>query len=428
VSALAFSPDDGQLASASFDRSVKLWNTTTGGHIRTLLHSGTVDCVAFNPDRKCQRLASGGEDKTVHIWDATGREVLGLRGHTGRCGCVAFSPDGLRLASASTDGTIRFWDATPLDGTEGQEAWTFTKHSNDIYSVAISPDGQRIASAGYDPVKVWDAQSGTVSVGFGGRTVVVFCVAWNGERIASAGSEGLKHAVTVWDARTGRELFPIPAGPAGLAVVYVAVAFSHDGYLVTGKLDGAVQVWDAKTGEGGRVLHIHQREVRGLVFSPDGLHLASSSDGELNLWDATRLDEEQEPRLVLPARVPGTGLNVAFSPDSRRLATGGEKNTVIIRDVQTGDEILTLWGEHSGEVYALAFSPLDDGRLIATAGEDSAVKVWDSHTGKMIRSFRGHTDVVTSLAFCPDGKRLISGSRDKTVKFWDVTQLSDSKH
>jgi WD40 repeat protein len=65
--------------------------------------------------------------------------------------------------------------------------------------------------------------------------------------------------------------------------------------------------------------------------------------------------------------------------------------------------------------------------LIATAGEDSAVKLWDSHTGKFIRNFRGHTGLVTSLAFSPDGGRLVSGSRDKTAKVWDMTQLNDSE-
>jgi WD40 repeat protein len=118
---------------------------------------------------------------------------------------------------------------------------------------------------------------------------------------------------------------------------------------------------------------------------------------------------------------------VAFSPDGRRLATGSEENTVIIRDVETGVECLTLRGKHSGEVYAVAFSPIDDGRLIATAGEDSAVKVWDSRTGKLIHSFRGHEGLVSSLAFSRDGHHLVSGSRDTTVKVWDVTQLSESE-
>ena len=103
---------------------------------------------------------------------------------------------------------------------------------------------------------------------------------------------------------------------------------------------------------------------------------------------------------------------MAFSPDGRRLATGGEENTVKIWDVETGQELQTLRG-HSGDVYTVAFSPDDDGRWIASAGEDSTVKIWDSHTGKLVRSFRGHTGLVSSLAFSPDGRRLVSGSRDQ---------------
>jgi len=234
--------------------------------------------------------------------------------------------------------------------------------------------------------------------------------------------------VKVWDSRTGLEAFKIP--PQSTRGPYIAVAFSPRGdYLVTGHANGELQVWEAKTGTlvgtlGERTKPTHTREIRGVVFSRDGRHLASGSDGEVNLWDAKRLEEKQGPR-TFKARVPGASLNMAFSPDGRRLATAGEKNTVIIRDVETGDEILTLWGEHSGEVYALAFSPLDDGRLIATAGEDSAVKVWDSHSGTLIHSFRGHTALVSSLSFSPDGSRLVSGSRDKTVKIWDMTPLSE---
>src|SRR5262249_824293 len=157
-----------------------------------------------------RRLASSGEDKTVRIWDATtGREVLGLHGHTERCGCLAFSPDGQRLASASSDGTIHIWDGTPLRADErGKETLTFTEHGDESGGVAFSPDGpdgQRVASASSDGlVKVWDARTGRVSAEFSGhgkgigQRVVVFCLAWHpgGHRIASASLDTVK----VWDA------------------------------------------------------------------------------------------------------------------------------------------------------------------------------------------------------------------------------------
>jgi WD40 repeat protein len=250
-------------------------------------------------------------------------------------------------------------------------------------------------------------------------------VAWqpDGRRIASAGSDGPRRTVQVWDAQCGRELFALPHGRE-----YYTAAFSPDGrMLVTGQGDGVVQVWDAQLGREVATLGRHKKEVRGVVFSRDGLCLASASgDGRVKLWDATRLDQMQQARLTLQARVPGASLNVGFSSDGQRLATGGEENTVKIWDVQTGRELHTLRG-HSGEVYTLAFSPDAESRWVASAGEDSSIKIWESHAGKLVRSFRGHTGLVSSLAFSPDGRRLVSGSRDKTVKVWDVTQLQRSE-
>jgi WD40 repeat protein len=102
--------------------------------------------------------------------------------------------------------------------------------------------------------------------------------------------------------------------------------------------------------------------------------------------------------------------------------TGGERHTAKIWDVETGQVLKTLEG-HGGDIHAVAFSP--DGRWVTAGGEGSTVRVWDSHTGDLVRSFRGHTGLVSSLAFSADG-RLVSGSRDRTVKVWDVSRLDET--
>jgi WD40 repeat protein/serine/threonine protein kinase len=429
VSALVFNPDGTQLVSACFDRSLIVWNATTGRPLRTLEgHDGLVLGVAFSPDGS--RIASAGEHRTVRIWEtATGREVLDLRGHEDASQAVAFSSDGLRLASCSWDTTIRVWDATPVGENERQEAFSF-QHTGEVWSVSVSPDGRGITSAGLGgvetPVMVWDVLSRRESFRFSGHGAIVFCVAWHpdGEWIVSTGSdrEPKQFVVKVWNVRTGEVRFKVAEGP----MESTALAVSPDGeYLATGAAKGDVHVWNARTGAKVRTLDTHDRQVQGLAFSPNGkLLVSASADGTIKVWDATRLSEEQTPLHVFRSWVGMGRRTLAFSPDGKRLVAGGEKKTVKIWDVQTERELQSLDG-HSGDVWATAFSPDPEGRWVASAGEDSTVKVWDSRTGELVHNFRGHYGLVSSLAFSRDGRQLFSGSRDKTVKVWNLTRTGE---
>ncbi|KAK6083247.1 vegetative incompatibility protein HET-E-1 [Seiridium cupressi] len=158
VNSVAFSPDSKTIASASGsgDRTVRLWDASTGELQSTLEgHTDLVNSVAFSPDGKTIASASG--DKTVRLWDAsTGELQSTLEGHTNWVNSVAFSPDGKTIASASGDKTVRLWDAST-----GELQSTLEGHTNWVKSVAFSPDGKTIASASGDKtVRFWDASTG----------------------------------------------------------------------------------------------------------------------------------------------------------------------------------------------------------------------------------------------------------------------------
>ncbi len=241
VTSVAFSPDGKRLASASKDKTVRVWDLATGHVALTLKrHTDDVWSVAFSPDGK--RLASASWDQTVKVWDAaSGQEVLSLRGHTGPVTSVAFSRDGQRLASASFDKTMKVWDLA-----SGQESFTLKGHTSPVWGVALSPDGKRLASASWDgTVRVWDLATRQEALTFKGHTGPVHCVAFrpDGKCLASASDD---RTVRVWDAATGQEFLSLKGHRSR------GVAFSPDGRrLASASLeDKTVKVWDAATGRG----------------------------------------------------------------------------------------------------------------------------------------------------------------------------------
>ena len=108
---------------------------------------------------------------------------------------------------------------------------------------------------------------------------------------------------------------------------------------------------------------------------------------------------------------------VAYSPDERMAISGGRDNSLILWDLDTGEQIRTFTG-HTDWIYDVAFSP--DGRYVVSASQDRTLILWDVETGEMVRQFEGHDDTVTSVAFSPDGSQILSGSYDGTLILWDV--------
>jgi WD40 repeat protein len=159
----------------------------------------------------------------------------------------------------------------------------------------------------------------------------------------------------------------------------------------------------------------HGDKVIGIAFSPDGKRLATGGwDNLVRLWDP---ETGKEVR-----RLSGHSaavLTLAFSPDGNTLASAGNDRIVRLWDVASGQPLRQLTGHTSG-IASIVFSP--DGKLLASAGYDQTIQLWDPTTGKRLHILPGHEQIVYSLAFTPDGGSLVSGSADNTVRTWNVAR------
>lgn len=276
VTKIVFSPDNAMLASASSDRTIRLWDVATRSHRHTLTgHTSDIYSVAFSPDGRT--LASGSGNGKIRLWNTTtGQYRVTLEGHRNVVSSIAFSPDGGTLASGSSDRTIRLWNAIT-----GLYKVTLEGHSDDINSVAFSPDGGTLASGSSDrTIRLWNAATGFHKQTLTEHTDGVYDVAFieDGKTLASKSGD---NTIYLWDATTGQHKDTVTVDN------FRNVAISLDRKMLAGvDWNHRISLWDISTGGEIASLTGHTAEIYSIVFSPDSKILASGgNDSTIRLWD-----------------------------------------------------------------------------------------------------------------------------------------------
>jgi WD40 repeat protein/serine/threonine protein kinase len=418
ITAIRLSPDNQTLLTSSVDGTVRLWDLPAGGPRFTLgQHSSPVRDVAFNPDGT--QFASIAQNGEIFLWDTiSGELVRRLQQTTGTLWSLAYGPDGTILTGGQ-DGRLRQWDVMT-----GDPLATYQGHTNTILDISPSTEAGNVVTAAADgTLRVWNfynRQLAYIVEDTGSTRGGVFSLDIHDGTVVAGGAFG---SLNLYDALTGEKDTAADQRIVTFNTSFTKLTFVREGtQVLTGSLDGGLNLWDIATGSQVGSFGRHRGAVQALAAHPQALEFASASrDETLRIWDLAAGDE-----LIRLVDGEFTVTSLAYSPTGDALLAGTADGNLVLYDTDAYEPIYTIRGAFEREVSAVAF---DTDELRFAAGSlDQTAKVFDRASGDTIQRLLGHEDPIQTVTFFTNVDGLLTASGnvfaddvDVSLRLWDIS-------
>ncbi|KAG9158095.1 hypothetical protein Leryth_000251 [Lithospermum erythrorhizon] len=414
VTALALSPDDKFLFSASHSRQIRVWDLGTLKCLRSWKgHDGPVMRMAC--DASGGLLATAGSDSKVLVWDVDGGFCTHFfKGHSGIVSSIMFHPDPkkLLLFSGSHDSTVRVWDLTRKKCVA-----TLEKHQTVVTSIALSEDGWTLLSAGRDKVvNLWNLHDYTCKV-----TIPTYEAV---ESICTIGSESPFASYIASSAKGTKKL-------DGSSAVYF-ITVGDRGIVRIWKSDGALCVFEQKSSDVtiSTKEDAAKRGFNSAVMLPSDQGLMCATADQQFFFYFPEDDSKDSWSLVLKKRLVGYNGEITdmkfLGEDEEFLAVATSLEQVRVYDLATMSCSYVLTGHTDGILCLDTGLSASSRGLLVTGSKDNTVRLWDSQSKICIGVGIGHMGDVSAVSFSKKHRNFfVSASSDRTLKVWSFDGLTE---